>query len=93
MKDPLVAPGWHLDVLAKFPPTLLISGTRDIAMSSLIYTHTQLVKAGADADLHLWDGVDHDFFADVDLPESKEAFSVMVKFFARHLGKKPQAGE
>lgn len=85
--DPLVAPVVSLDVLSRFPPTLLVSGTRDMAMSEIIYTHRRLVKAGVDADLHIWDGMWHGFFLDVDLPESREEYDVVTKFFDRHLGK------
>jgi monoterpene epsilon-lactone hydrolase len=84
--DPLVAPMSSLGVLSKFPPTLLISGTRDIGLSGVLYTHSRLVKAGAEADLHVWDGMWHAFFFDPDLPESKEAYDVIAKFFAKHLG-------
>lgn len=83
--DPLVSPDNHPEVIAKFPPTLLITATRDLAMSSALNTHRQLVKAKVEADLHVWDGLQHFFFADVDLPESKEAFQVMVDFFDKHL--------
>lgn len=75
----------------KFPPTLLVTATRDMAMSSALHTHRQLVKAGVVADLHVWDGLQHYFFADVDLPESQEAFRVMVDFFDRHLGATPSS--
>lgn len=83
--DPLVSPDKHPDVIARFPPTLLITATRDFAMSSALNTHRQLVKAKVESDLHVWDGLQHFFFADVDLPESKEAFQVMVDFFDKHL--------
>ena len=46
----------------------------------------QLVKAGVDTELHVWEGLFHGFFYNVDVPESKDAFNVMVKFFDRHLG-------
>lgn len=85
MNDPLVSPANHPDVIAQFPPTLVITATRDFAMSSALDTHRQLVKAKVDADLHVWDGLQHFFFADVDLPESQEAYQVMVDFFDRHL--------
>jgi len=84
-RDPLVSPVDHPAVLAKFPPTLLVTATRDMAMSSALYTHRQLVKAGVAADLQVWDGLQHFFFGDVDLPESREAYRVMVDFFDRHL--------
>ena len=37
--DPVVAPGDHEDLLARFPPTLLISGTRDFAMGGVLASH------------------------------------------------------
>jgi epsilon-lactone hydrolase len=89
--DPLVAPVVSLDVLSKFPPTLLVSGTRDQQLSGVLYTHSRLVKAGVEARLHVWDGMGHGFYMDVDLPESKDAYDVMTKFFDRHLGlRKPR---
>jgi acetyl esterase/lipase len=83
--DPLVSPVDHPAVLAKFPPTLLVTATRDMAMSSALYTQRQLVKAGVKVQLHAWDGLQHFFFGDVDLPESREAFQVMVDFFSDQL--------
>ena len=87
-KDPLIAPIYSADVLAKFPPTLLITGTRAFEMSSTVYTHSQLVKHGVDAELHVWEGLFHGFFYNSDVPESREAYDVIVKFFNRHLGSK-----
>jgi acetyl esterase/lipase len=87
LSDPLVAPATSPAVLAKFPPTLIVTGTRGFELSSAVYTHTQLVKQGVDADLHVWEGMFHGFFYNPDVPESRECFDVIVKFFARHLGK------
>ena len=84
-KDPMVSPINSPEILAKFPPTLLITGTRDFAMSGTLYTNTQLVKQGVDTELHVWDGLFHGFFYNADVPESRDAFNVMVKFFDRHL--------
>ena len=86
--DPVLAPGDYDEVLAAFPPTLLISGTRDFAMSGVIATHTRLTRLGVEADLHIWEGLGHATFAfNPRLPESDEVHNVMVNFFARHLGK------
>ena len=85
-KDPLVAPINSPEVLAKFPPTLIITGTRAFEMSSAVYTHSQLVKLGVDAELHVWEGLFHGFFYNPDVPESRDAYAVIVKFFDRHLG-------
>lgn len=84
---PLASPGAHPDVLARFPPTLVLTGTRAFDMSSAIETHRRLLRAGATAQLNVWDGMGHCFFTDPDLPESREAFLVMSKFFDQRLGK------
>ena len=85
-KDPLVAPINSPELLAKFPPTLIITGTRDFALSGALYTHSQLVKLGVDAQLHVWDGLFHGFFYNPDVPESQDAYQVMVRFFDKNLG-------
>jgi epsilon-lactone hydrolase len=84
--DPLVSPIHSPDTLRKFPPTLVISGSRDFELSSALYTHEQLVKQGVEAELHVWEGLFHGFFYNPDIPESQDAFNVMIQFFDRHLG-------
>jgi epsilon-lactone hydrolase len=85
--DPLESPVSESAILAKFPPSAFLSASRDITMSSAIYSHMQLIKAGAVAELYLWDGLGHDFMSDMRLPESREAYDVIVKFFNSRLGK------
>jgi epsilon-lactone hydrolase len=85
--DPLVFPGVSATVLANFPPTLLISGSRDFALSSVLRSHALLVQAGVDAELHVYEGMWHSLFSDPELPESRAAYDVMVRFFDRHLGR------
>lgn len=91
LQDPLVAPVYSPSTLAKFPPSLLISGTRDGLLSPVVYTHAQLVKAGVKADLHVWEGTPHCSYAqpvvDPNTPETREAWDVIVKFFDQNLGK------
>jgi epsilon-lactone hydrolase len=87
VKDPLVSPALSPTVMSRFPPTLLITGTRAFDLSVAVQTQRALTKAGVEADLHVWDGMGHCFFYDVDLPESQEAFSVMTKFFNTRLGR------
>lgn len=87
LTDPMVSPALSPSVLEKFPPTLLITGTRAFDMSAAVQTQRALTNAGVEADLHLWDGMGHCFIYDVDLPEAQEAFAVMTKFFDSHLGK------
>jgi monoterpene epsilon-lactone hydrolase len=85
--DPTLYPASHLDLLAKFPPVLFVTATRDMAMSVAIYSHNQLAKAGVESDLRVWDGLGHAFILD-DLPEAKDANNIIVHFFDKHLGRK-----
>lgn len=91
-KDPLVSPINSPNVLAKFPPTLIITGTRGFELSSALYTHEQLVKLGVDAELHVWEGLFHGFFYNMDVPESKDALNVIIRFFDHHLGNAAESG-
>jgi monoterpene epsilon-lactone hydrolase len=84
--DPLVAPASSPAVLALFPPTLIVTGTRSFELSNAVYTHTQLVKQRVDAALHVWEGMFHGFFYNPDVPESRECYDVIVRFFAERLG-------
>jgi len=86
LDDPLVYPGEHPEVLEKFPASLLLSGIRDRALSTVVYTHSQLIKLGVEADLHVWEGLGHGGFYNPDLPEFVEAHNVIVRFFDKHLG-------
>jgi epsilon-lactone hydrolase len=86
--DPLVSPVNSPQLLAKFPPTLLITATRGMELSGVITSHAQLVKAGADARLNVFEGMFHCFYYNPDVPESKDAYSLIVKYFERQLGKK-----
>lgn len=85
--DPLAAPASSPQVLAKFPPTLVVTGTRGFELSSAVHTHSLLVKQGVEADLHVWEGMFHGFFYNVDVPESRDCYDVIVKFFDKHLGR------
>jgi epsilon-lactone hydrolase len=93
LASPLVSPGRHRDVLRRFPPTLLISGTRDSKLSNTVQAHAQLVREGVDARLHVWEGAAHCSFAqpivDPEVPETREAWAVIVAFFDRVLGRRP----
>jgi acetyl esterase/lipase len=85
LSNPLASPILAPDILKRFPPTLIISATRAHELSAAVNTHRELVKVGVEADLHVWDGLGHAFFYNIDLPESREAFQVMADFFEKHL--------
>lgn len=85
--DPLVYPQAAPALLAKFPPTLFITGTRAFEFSAALDSHNRLTRAGVESRFHGWDGMFHGFFYNADLPESREAYDIMVKFFESHLAK------
>jgi len=85
-KDPLVAPVFSPEVLKKFPPTLLITGSRSEESSGAYYSDLQLTKAGVDSELHVFDGLWHGAYMHPELPENREAEQIVVEFFNKHLG-------
>jgi len=91
MRDRAVYPAGSPDIQRQFPPSLLISGTRDPALSITLFTHSTLVDLGVEAELHVWEGAPHCSFAqpfvDPRVPESQQAWRVIAKFFARNLGR------
>ena len=86
LKSPWASPVFTPGVLRRFPPTLIITATRAAELSSAVHTHAELVRLGVQAQLNVWEGLDHAFFTDrPDLPESRAAFDVMAAFFLKHL--------
>lgn len=86
LADPLVLSAEHPGTLAGFPPSLLISATRDFAASAVSVMHRRLLAAGVDAGFVLFDGLWHAHHMDVDLPESVETYGIIAGFFRKHLG-------
>ena len=84
LKDPLVSPlygDFH-----GFPPTLLVTGTRDLLLSAIARTHIKLRQSGVAADLLVYEGVSHgDYIAVMDSPESLHAFAELNAFLLQHL--------
>lgn len=84
-KDPVLSP---LFADAKgFPPTLFITSGRDILLSGTTILHRHFLAAGVDAQLVVFEALPHAFWNNVSLPESREAYGIMAKFFDDHLGK------
>lgn len=69
------------------PPTLLLAGGRDFAVSGLTLAHRRLARLGVESELQLFDGLPHAFFVWPDMPESMEAYDVISRFFDRHLSR------
>jgi acetyl esterase/lipase len=84
-RDPSAWPGWHPDILAHFPPALIITGTRAMDLSPAIFTHSQLLKAGVRSSLIVGEGMGHCYHYQLDLPEGRDAVEAIVRFFRENL--------
>lgn len=74
---------------ASMPPTLLLAGGRDFAVSALTLAHRRLSAAGVRSELQIFDGLPHAFFVWPGMPESMEAYQLISRFFDRWLGSEP----
>jgi acetyl esterase/lipase len=84
LKDPLVSP--HYGPVDGFPPTLLVTGTRDMLLSNTARTHIKLRQAGVEADLLVYEGVSHaDYIVVMNSPESLHAYAELNAFLLQHL--------
>jgi acetyl esterase/lipase len=83
LKSPLLSPIYG--DFKGFPPTILISGTRDLLLSNTIRAHRKLRSAGVEADLHVYEGESHAMYlTSFPSPESRDALGEIAKFFDRH---------
>jgi acetyl esterase/lipase len=70
-------PGW--------PPTVVVSGTRDIMLSSTIRTYWAVRDAGSPAELLISEGMWHGFYREPALPEAVRARAAVREFLITHL--------
>jgi epsilon-lactone hydrolase len=84
LKEPLLSPVYG--DFRGFPPTILISGTRDLFLSNTVRVHQRLLDAGVPAELLVFEGQSHGQYLIVtDSPESASAFKEVSLFFERNL--------
>ncbi len=84
-KDPVLSPLFA--DLKGWPPSLLVTSTRDILLSDTAMFHRALLRAGDDAQLVVYEALPHAFWYHYQLPETREALDVMAKFFDEKLGR------
>lgn len=84
-RDPAAFPIESDALLRQFPATLLIAGSRDFAASSETLMQRRLWEAGVDSELFIFDGLWHAFMMHPDLPESREVYRIVWRFFDAHL--------
>jgi epsilon-lactone hydrolase len=88
LKDPLVSPVYG--DFSGFPPTFLVSGTRDLFLSNTVRVQQKLLQAGVPTELVVEEGQYHMAYLDaamVDAPESTKLYSYIAQFFNAHLAR------
>jgi len=83
LEDPMLSPA--RGDLTGWPATLCITSSRDVLMSDTANFCRALTDAGASAQLLLFDGLPHAFWAYIDAPETDEVFGAMARFFVSRL--------
>ena len=78
-RDPVVSP--NRGDLHGLPPTLFITSSRDFLASGTTDMERAWLRDGVPSELVCFDGLPHAFWLNVDLPESREAFATMARFF------------
>lgn len=84
-KDPVLSPVYA--DLRGMPPALFITSGRDLLLSGTTILHRAFLRGGNDARLVVFEGLPHAFWNDVTLPETKEAYGLMAKFFEQQLAR------
>ena len=85
LRDPVLSPLFA--DLHGYPPSLLVTGTRDALLSGTAIFHRALLKAGVDAQLVVFEAMPHAFWYHFQFPETQECLELMAKFFDEKLGK------
>lgn len=87
LKDPCISPIYG-EFNKEFPPSLVITGTRDLFLSNTVRLLRKLRQSAVECEMQIFEGMPHAFYAEVlQAPESKEAYHEMILFFQKHLGK------
>lgn len=74
------------DFTEGFPPTFLVSGTRDLFLSNTVNMHHALRRADIDAELHIFDAATHIGF--ISAPESDDRTRELRRFTDRQWHRK-----
>jgi epsilon-lactone hydrolase len=84
-KDPVLSPVYA--DLHGMPPALFITSGRDLLLSGTTILHRAFLRSGDDARLVVFEGLPHAFWNDISLPETKETYDLMAKFFEQQLSR------
>lgn len=84
LTDPAFSP--QRGDLSNFPPTLLMTSTRDFLLSPTVNFARALDSAGIDTKLEVFDGLPHAFWSYMAIPETDQANAVIARFLSQKLG-------
>ena len=88
MKDPMAFPADDAQILAQFPPTLILSSSRDSLLGNALDTYAKLREAKVESQLYVRHGFGHGYFTQVPhVPEAISAWQETVDHFDTYLGK------
>src|SRR3546814_14754952 len=91
MADPLAFPASSPEMLAKFPPTLVLSSSRDALLGNALDTYASLVDAKVESQLYVREGFGPGYFTqDRKRVVSGKRVSVRVDLGGRRNNKKKQ---
>ena len=86
LKDVLISPVYG--DFTGFPPTTLVTGTRDLFLSLTVRVHRRLREAGVEAELNVYEGLSHgDYMGLRNTPESRQVYRELDEFLRRHLSR------
>ncbi|WP_303961102.1 alpha/beta hydrolase [Succinatimonas hippei] len=90
LKDPFISPVYASDeALRDFPPTLLISGTRDLFLSNTVRMHKRLLLNDVNTDLVVYEALSHaQYYLNSSAPETFEHYEIVDKFLEKNFIKK-----
>ena len=69
----------------RYPPSYLITGTRDMSLSHMVILRRKLHHAGVEVDLNVLEGLWHGGSA-VPIPEAEDVLSDFAHFLDRQMG-------
>lgn len=85
LKDPFISPVYASDsALKAFPPTLLISGTRDLFLSNTSRMHTRLLLNKVASELIVYEAQSHvQYYLNPKAPETTQHYQLLGNFLER----------
>ena len=84
LKDELLSP-IYAQLSGPLPPTVIITGTRDLLLSQCLRLYWKLRDAGGKAELLVSEGIWHGFTWEADLPEGIQARTAAWEFVRSRL--------